>query len=115
MPVFLDFPIEFFRHFPELLLLVNGCDAVHSDAVGKGSFPLAMSVTEMDSLPLAQWAWVGFSIPTYASGKPYTITQEKNKSRTLFNCRHSQLLQISVRILPTSGAMMAMRCSLVDR
>jgi hypothetical protein len=53
--VFLDFPIEFFRHLPELLLSVHRCDAVNRDAIGKGCFSLAMPVTEVDPLALAQW------------------------------------------------------------
>ena len=63
MPVFLDFPIEFLRHLLELLLSVDRCDAVNCDAIGEGSFPFAMSLTEVDALALAQRTWVSLDIP----------------------------------------------------
>ena len=60
MPVFLDFPIQFFRHLLELLLSVDCCEAVNSDAIREGGLPLSMTVAEVNPLALSQWTWMGF-------------------------------------------------------
>ena len=86
VPVFLDFPIEFFRHPLELLLSVDRCDTVNSNAIGEGSFPLAMSLTEVDPLALAQWTRVSLDIPmciAYVSGEP-GVGSEKKSNRAPF-------------------------------
>ena len=62
MPVFLDFPIEFFRHPLELHLPVDGRDAVDGDAVGEGSLSLARAMAEVDSFTLPQRAWVSLDV-----------------------------------------------------
>lgn len=82
MPVFLDFPIEFFRHLLELLLLVDRCDAVNRDPIRKGSLPLAMSLAEVDTLPVAQWTWVSLDVSvciTYISDKPSSNSKRENQ------------------------------------
>ena len=79
MPVFLDFPIEFFRHLLELLFSVNRCDAVNCDAIGERGFPLAVSLTEVDAL--ARRTWVSLDIPVCIAciyGKP--VRSSKGKS-----------------------------------
>ena len=60
--MFLNFPIEFFRHLLELLLPVDRCDAVYSNAIREGGFPFAMTVTEVDPLAFSQWTWMSFEI-----------------------------------------------------
>lgn len=81
MPVLLDFPIEFFRHLLELLLLVNRRDAINCDAIREGGLPLTMSVTEVDPLTLAQWTWVSLDATmciACISGKPDINSKERS-------------------------------------